>query len=908
LTKVADEVIGRDEELAALRRFVAQSSEWPAALVVEGEAGAGKTTLWEAGLLLARERGALMLEARPAAAEARLALSGLADLLGPVAADVLDELPPPQAAALRGALAADRLDEGTLGERALFAGVLNALRALARERPVVVAIDDVQWLDASSSAALAYAWRRLRAECIGLLVAFRAGSEADPVLVAGERVAVGPLSMGAIHRLLRMRLGLVPSRPTLRRLHEVTGGNPFFALELGRALQQQPHGSAPDDLPIPTGVLDLVGHRLAGLEHETRRLLGATAAIARPTLSVVSRVGGGADALAPAFRAGVVTLEGDRLRFVHPLLAAAAYDALEPLERRDLHARLAALVEDEEERARHLALASSGPDEDVAAALERAARRAAGRGATPAALELVARSRALTPAGAGDAERRRLRAEAYYAMLAGDPERARTILLTLLEEPLPREERASTLAQLVRLAHHGVDWRAAVAFGREALAWADEPALRAVVEGDLAQTLFLLEEDRETRDHVREMMRFAELAGDEAQLVRGLVFLETAERGFPSGALLERIRALDLPPSFHVGPASGLAYAAARADRYREALARFEDLRRYASDHGDDIVTWALIRMAEVDVLVGDWPAALEHASEAAEIAMQARALANEAFAVAMTASVEAHLGRIDSASASASRTLELATSLGLSAAITVTESVLGFMELSLGDARAAHVRLGPLVERRRRAGVADPSLVRFVPNEIEALVELGLHDEAEAVLAWYEARARALDRPLALASAARCRGLLAAARGETAAALTAFDAALAEHERVEAPFERARTLLAKGSTERRANRRRVARATLDEAAAELERLGAALWLERARDELARIGGRTSSADELTPSERRVAELVVEGRTNREVAAALFVTTRTVETHLSHIYGKLGVRSRTELARRFHPS
>jgi DNA-binding CsgD family transcriptional regulator len=203
---------------------------------------------------------------------------------------------------------------------------------------------------------------------------------------------------------------------------------------------------------------------------------------------------------------------------------------------------------------------------------------------------------------------------------------------------------------------------------------------------------------------------------------------------------------------------------------------------------------------------------------------------------------------------------------------------------------------------------VGDPGHLAFAPDEIEALVTLGRLEDAEELLDWYEERARTLDRASALAASARCRGLIAAARGERAAALAELERALAEHARVEMPFERARTLLVNGSLERRANRRRDARATLGEALAEFERLGAAIWAERAREELARIGGRAPSAGELTPSERRVAELVAEGKTNREVATALFLTERTVETHLSHVYRKLGIRSRTELARRLEDS
>jgi DNA-binding CsgD family transcriptional regulator len=208
-------------------------------------------------------------------------------------------------------------------------------------------------------------------------------------------------------------------------------------------------------------------------------------------------------------------------------------------------------------------------------------------------------------------------------------------------------------------------------------------------------------------------------------------------------------------------------------------------------------------------------------------------------------------------------------------------------------------------VERMEAAGIREPGAVRFVPDEIEALITLGRLEDAEKLLTRLERRARRLKRSSALAAAARCRALLAAARGDVAFALSTLDRALAEHDRVPMPFEQSRTLLVLGEVQRRAKQKRAARETLEASLASFESFGAEIWARRARSELARIGGRAPATDALTPTERRVAELVAQGRPTKEVASELFVSVKTVEGHLSRIYAKLGVRSRAELAARF---
>ena len=487
--------------------------------MIEGEAGAGKTTLWLAGVEEARERGYRVLETRPAEAEAGLPFAGLGDLVESTLDEVLDELPEPQADALRVALLLAPPGQAPPDERAVAVAVLGVLRELARTGRVLVAVDDVQWLDSPSAKVVSFAWRRLREEPVGILLAHRLGTDAPAGLVDDDRfssLAVGPLALGAVHRLLHSRLGLVLPRPALRRVHEVSGGNPFFGLELGRALQAHDAELSPGEpLPVPDRLQELVRSRLEALPPESRDVLAAAAALSQPTLDLLAAaVSDGADALRPGLEAQVVELDGDRVRFTHPLLASAAYQSLDAIGRRELHRRLAEVVPDVDERARHLALSTDAPDSDVARALEEAAEHARARGATASAAELCEQACRLTPLDEPDAAHRRTVAAARYRFVAGDTARARA----LLEEALPSTRGGDGLAEalvlLGRLHRYEGDQPQAAELLRRALAETSaSDRVRAQAAQGLAATHFFMREELESRAGARGTRRRARGAG-----------------------------------------------------------------------------------------------------------------------------------------------------------------------------------------------------------------------------------------------------------------------------------------------------------------------------------------------------------------------------------------------------------
>ena len=478
-------VIGRDTEIEAIRDFLGMDATGPAGLSVTGPPGIGKTALWELGVEHARGRFGSVLTQRSVEAEAGLAFAGLSDLLAPVLDAVRDGLAPPRRRALEVAmLLADPGTDEPLDLRAIGLALLDVLHTLADRGPVLIALDDLQWLDAPSAAILPVAVRRLQAEPVGLLATLReapgvsAPFSLRDVLPEGHaaRLRVGPLDDATLSRLLRERLALELPRPLLRRVAEVSTGNPFFALELGRELVRTGGQADPDGaLPVPETLRDLLGGRLARLPGGTSDVLLEVAALARPTSAVLTRgherPNAVIEALDAAARAGVIAVDGARVRFTHPLLASMVYEQAPPWARAAVHDRLATRVTDPEERARHLALATEDADEAVATQLDAAGRHAAARGASSAAAELAELAALRTPPDAAeDRRRRRLHAAAWHG-LAGALTRAASIYDDVLNELPAGPDRADVLYALAMIA--GRDFEATADLCEQALEHAD---------------------------------------------------------------------------------------------------------------------------------------------------------------------------------------------------------------------------------------------------------------------------------------------------------------------------------------------------------------------------------------------------------------------------------------------------
>ena len=918
------EVVGRESEIDSVHDFLEAVPGGPVVLLVEGEMGIGKTTLWRDGVAEAGKRGLRVLKSRPVEAEITLPFAALGDLLGDVPDAALGRLPDPQREALEVALVRAGTKPGGLQRRAVALGVLGAIRVLAEDAPLVIAIDDTQWLDPPSADALAFAARRLRDEPIGFLLARRAGvSEESRVELETAlddrltRLVVGPLDLRSLDRLLRAQLGRQFLRPALVELRQVSGGNPFFALELGRALLTRDVSPAPGEpLPVPATLNGLVRERLAGMPSAAREAALVVSALSRPTVELVAAAVGGGDgtaALDKAAAAGVLEVAEDRVRFSHPLLASVVYAQTPPARRRELHARLAEMVDDPDEHALHLALAASGPDAQVAAAVEDAARRARARGAPQAAAELWDRARMLTPPDDADASRRAIEAGECH-LEAGDTERARLLLEEVVARLPSGRERAFALTRLAWVRAFGHGFHGCAELFRDALAEiGDDPAGRIEIERGLAWSIHATGDVAAAEPHARAALELAERLDEPGVLASALAdmaFFQTISgQGVPT-ALIERAVELGDPqdewrsilgrarPAWVHGM---LLEWAGDLDAARSTLTALRDTVLARGD--EHTLAFVAFHLGRVECLAGNYELASHYAAESFEITVQTAQEEQRPFALTIRALVDAHLGRVAETRDATDEGLPLALTVGVVPAHLEMLGIRGFLELSLGDAREAHRFLGPLPQAVAEAGFGEPAMFRFHGDAIETLLALGQHDAATALLAELEEQARATGRVWAFMIASRSRALLSAAAGDSDAAHASLDHALELHEQLQEPLERGRTLLVRGTLQRRNREKRPARESLTQALALFDELGARLWSERARAELTRIGGRApATPGVLTPTEERVAALVAAGRTYREVADALFISPKTVQWNLSKIYRKLGVRSRAELA------
>jgi DNA-binding CsgD family transcriptional regulator len=924
-------VVGREAELDAIDAFLADRSALPAALVMDGPAGAGKSTLWQAAVGRATEAGFTILACRPAGAEAQLSFAALADLLEPHLETVLPGLPAPQRRALEVALLLEDNDSTTPDQRAIAAGTLGAIRALARERPVVIAIDDAQWLDPPSADAITFAFRRLRDAPVAAVTAWRVTSPSVPAASPSPgrgaleraferpptRIDVGPLSLGALNRLLRTRTNVDFNRRTLQRIHETSGGNPFYALELARAMDATPGGGSTEPLALSASLADLLAERLQGLTEQTREAMFVAAALSQSDLDRIAAALGGTEALAtsrlaPAAKAGILRVVDGAVEFAHPLFAAAAYAALPTDGRRRWHAQIADTATDSETRARHAALATSGPDARAAALLHAAGKDALARGAPSVAAELFIAALERRPAEGDRIER------ATWILESGpviQSTGAIDVAIHLIEsaiDDLPsgpdRSEGLRLLAELVGTGPGGsqrelelVEAAIVEAGGdarRRAAALLDREMMeRSTARLDLALPI------------ARQALEAAEESGDVFLQAHGHVRTADLETLLGLGGddpTIRFARAEELDRKVHVDAESSapvmLAVCLIRVGRLDDARPRLLEGRRRASAEGDERSQQQIcLCLAELEWLAGKWDLAAGYAAEGLEIAEQAGLLARQGSTTGLVALLEASRGDPDRARTIAQRGIAMCHEVGDIGYERYGRQVLAFLELSLGDAAGTVRSLDSYVIGHAIEG---PKRIAFIGDAIEALVQLGEIDRALELTDEVAARGITIRRPPMLATADRCRALVLATRGDFAAALASAHLAVATFERLRFPFELARSRLVLGEVQRRAKQRKAARETLEQAIEGFEALGAHLWVDRARAEQARIGGR-SVIEGLSETELRVAQLVAEGRSNKEVAAALFVSVRAVEANLSRVYAKLGIESRTELARRF---
>jgi DNA-binding CsgD family transcriptional regulator len=902
-------LIGRAAELGEVERFLAPTLT-KRALVLCGEPGIGKSTVWEAGAGLARSRGLAAWCARASQAEAQLSFAGLADLLEVAGPGVLAGLPAPQRHALEVAVRRAEPAGPPPDPLAIAAGLLGALRLAAGAGPVLVAVDDLPWLDQASAGALVFAARRLAGEDVRFLVSRRAGRPAELETVlepAGvARVELGPLSFGAVSRLLAARLGRSLPRRVVRQLFETSQGNPLFAVELGRAVIERGVPEIGAGLPAPAMLGELFGARVGALRPEGRRALLAVALSAGLSGEELAAV---VDPLVieDARASGVLVVDGARVRAAHPLLAAAAAETSTAAGRRDLHAALGEAVGDPVLAARHRALAAAGPDAGLAGEVAAAAAAAAARGAVADAAELAGQALRLTPAGGKEYDGRLL-VLARYLTDAGELPRA-TGLLTERIGALPAgPARAAAYLLLGEAADDEEEYLA-----RAVADSAADPGLRAQALARQAtlQVIVRVQAIGQAEQIAGQALAAARSAGPDAAR-RALVALAWARvlagRGIED--LLEGSAAL--PPGSASLYESSLDRPAGVRLAFRGELAAarevFEGLQAAAEQRGEARSgAVIMVQLCEVGLRAGDTAAASQALAEWDQwAALEPEAAAFRTRLEAVLAAVRGDAGR---AVALAARVLAASGPVRYQWDRLEAWRAAGVAALLARDPQQAVTSLGAVWEHTQREGVEDPGAFPVAGDLAEALAGTGRVEAAAEVTGRLARLAAAQRHPWGLATADRAKAVVALAGGYDEAAAAQLAGAAAAYRALGLGWDAARALLVLGRAQRRAKKRAAARESLQAARDGFEQLGGPGWAAAAAAELDRISGRRAApAGGLTPGERRVAELVASGLSNKQVAGQLYLSVATVEVHLSRVYAKLGVRSRTQLARRLGAS
>ena len=902
-----DGLVGRGDDLAVLEGFLDRGPTAGArALVLDGPPGIGKTSLWSAGIERARRRGLRILAARPAAADAELGFLGVADLLREIPGDLLEPLPAPHRLALEAVVDGDSAPPTA---RVLHPALLGALRAAVGDGGLLIAIDDIQWLDRESVGAVAFALRRLHGHEVRVLLARRPASgphQPHPLelAVASERLVVAPLALDDTMRLLDERTGLRLSRRAGRRLHVATGGNPLFVIELGAMLAGHPNRDDLETIPLPDRVESVFEERLRVLSAPAlTALLAVTLAGDAACREIISVVG--LEAFDAAVDAGVLLLEDDRVRVVHPLLADVSRSRSPSASVRELHRALAEATEDPERGALHLALSTHGPDTEVAEQAAIAAAAAARRGSHPTASVLADHALRLTERGS-PIYPERLLAAARSHWRAGQMSTVVEMLgpaLDLLSAPEQRAEARLLIAECdEQLSNEqGKDEfrRALEELGDEA------PALRSRLLATLSATMSIsdIRSIAAAERYAEQAWEAAKQAGDLCAYEESLAALcwARAMRGGPMGELIPGREPENAPGEVLIGNGVDRIEAVWLfwQGEVTAARKRLQGLLRLSEERGEEESYLSLrLHLCELELRSGRWDAA------DAIIGEWQRELPLVGYAASFLTRCHAllELGRGD-AERGGWLAIEAGRPLMRGGRWNQLEAsrALGLSQLLLGDPDAAD-SLMSVWEQLRESGVGNPGTFPVGADLAEALTLGGREAEAALVAQELSDAASTQHHRWARAAAARAWGHVLLAQGEPEVSAHRFEEAAKLFGAMDLPLDHGRSLTALGVAHRRARELRAARTTLEAAAAALDGIGSAGWSEQARLELARLGGRRRT-EILTATEQQVAQLVRDGLANKQIAQRLVISTSTVEAHLTRIYRKLGVRSRMELVR-----
>ncbi|UMB69212.1 helix-turn-helix transcriptional regulator [Mycobacterium paraterrae] len=906
----------RAGDFRAVTEFLERAQAGAAGLVVEGEAGIGKTTLMLGATAEAESRGFRVLSAQGSPAEVTYAYAAVADLLRDVDDGMWSELPALQRYALERARVGE-VDGGgpATDERTVAIAVLAVIQRCSTHAPILVSIDDAQWLDASSRAAISFVARRL-AGPVGMALSFRTGDpeSADdrswlrfhrPETVTQARIR--PLGRRAVHALVTDRLGHALPRPIMTRIYEVSGGNPLFALELAASAADDVTATAID---LPDSLAALVRRRIGHADDDAAAVLLATACSAAPTVETLARATDKStddvvEILDAMEHSRTIVVDGQRVRFRHPLFASGVYTDAAPSTRRAMHRKLAALVDRPEVRARHLALAAATGDAAVLAALDAAADATIAQGAPAVAAELLELAMKL----GGDDVWRRIRAGELY-FRAGSIAAARALLRAALADAPPGALRCMALMWLGGVQAYDDDMAGAVETMTQAIKEVGDNAvlgllcrlrlaLALVMTDRLNDAIRLVEDAVELADQLgvpslQSQARSIWVAGtfvagwgvDYEKLKTALEF----EDPLSGATTFFRASAVEAMVSGYVGA----------LDRARTQM---QAVQKQMLDGGTEVdIIWAAVHLAAIDIWAGRYQDAADAAEEALERAEQMGGRFALVTAWTPRCAVAAYAGREAEARGLCQLAIDTSYEIGAPQMAKEPRSSLAFLEVSLGNYPAALVVLKPDLDAFDGTGGTEIEGGRHLPDAIEALTAVGRADEAEPLVEALERNGIHHDRPWMLAMGARGRGHLFAARGDLGGAQRAVEQAMAQHERLPMPFEKARTQLLLGQVQRRRRRRQEATASLREALGTFERLGTPLWAARAQADLDRLDSPRGDGRGLSAAELRTAKLAAAGRSNKQIAAELFISEKTVEMYLSAAYRKLGVRSRAGLS------